>query len=80
MRNFLLAFLAVALVACVSSTGPHRYCASKGDTTGLGPLIQAKDSLIVACIFTTELADKCYPTPVSRFTRADCVEGTKWKG
>ena len=80
LKSFLLAFAAVALVACVGVTYPPEYCVTKGDTTGLGPLFQSKDSVIVACIFTTEPADRCFKSPVKRFTASDCVVGTKWTG
>jgi hypothetical protein len=80
MRNFLMLFGAVGLFACVQYTDPNRYCAMKGDTTGLAPLYQSKDSIVVACIFTTEPVDRCFQVPFTIYTRSDCVEGTKWKG
>lgn len=80
MRSFLLCFVAVALFACVEYTGPRQFCALKGDTTGLAPLYQAKDSVVVACLFTVEPRDVCYGKPVRLWTRADCTEGTKWPG
>ncbi|MGJ0510258.1 MAG: hypothetical protein ACR652_24700 [Methylocystis sp.] len=75
-----LLLLAVVLVACVSATAPRPYCVAKGDTTGLGPLYQSKDSVIVACLFLTEPAGRCFDTPPHRFTARDCVVGDKWKG
>jgi hypothetical protein len=75
-------FAAIALVACVGATDPNRsrYCFYAGDTSGYGPLMQAKDSIIVACIFVVEPEKKCFDFVVKRTTRSDCIEGTKWKG
>ncbi len=81
MRRLLGLLAAVVSVACVSSTAPSRYCTTAGiDTIGYGPLMQAKDSIIVACIFVIEAESRCYPTPVKRYRATDCVVGTKWKG
>lgn len=81
MKPILILVAAMGLAACITDPTPgyNPYCVHAGDTTGLGPLL-TPDSTVVACIFTLEPFDKCYQGTVKRFTRTDCVEGTKWKG
>lgn len=83
LKALVLGMLLVALVACVSATEPTQdrtYCLYAGDTIGLGPLMQAKDSVVVACIWIQETQTRCYRKPVHRLSNAGglCVEGQKF--
>jgi hypothetical protein len=84
MKRFLAVFSSVALVACITDPTPGRsmYCQYRGDTIGLGPLLQP-DSTIIACLWVLEIdAQRCYTAPVKLLSQATtpCVVGTKWIG
>jgi hypothetical protein len=79
--RLLLIVSAVVAIACVSTVEPTREtCFFPGDTAEVHPVVLATDSLIVACQWGVVQERHCFTVPVTRYTRTDCVEGTKWKG
>lgn len=77
MRNFLLLFSAVALLACVEYTGPNRErCLMPGDTIAYQSV--TLNGIAIHCEWTVATEITCPGGRVTRYGRADCMEGEKW--